>query len=113
MTIEVRFDGERQRPLLAKRAEGGRRDEVAIEIAEPAASRDPYVSRSQPLPSLGHGVWFRRGPLDDAGPQDARPPCGGHHAPRHARRQATSGGPDTLLRGGTCPPDSKVGRAAG
>src|SRR3546814_1675928 len=50
MTIEVRFDGERQRPLLAKRVEGGRRDEVAIEIAELAASRDPYVSRSQPLP---------------------------------------------------------------
>jgi hypothetical protein len=43
MTIEVRFDGERQRPLLAKRVEGGRRDEVAIEIAELAASRDPYV----------------------------------------------------------------------
>src|SRR3546814_16947649 len=28
MTIEVRFDGERQRPLLAKRVEGGLRDEV-------------------------------------------------------------------------------------
>src|SRR3546814_7988514 len=41
MTIEVRFDGERQRHLLAKLVEGGRRDEVAIEIAELEASRDP------------------------------------------------------------------------
>src|SRR3546814_7417952 len=49
MALEIRFDGERQWSLLAKRRIGGRWDEVAVEIAKLAAARDPYVSRSQPL----------------------------------------------------------------
>src|SRR3546814_11876286 len=77
MTIEVRFDGERQRPLLAKRVEGGRREEVAIEIAELAASRDPYVPRAQPLPYLGQGALFIGSAHADYGPPADSPPGGG------------------------------------
>src|SRR3546814_11557223 len=41
MALEIRFDGERQWSLLAKRRIGGRWDEVAVEIAKLAAARDP------------------------------------------------------------------------
>ena len=49
MALKVCFDGERQGPFFAKRRIGGRWDEVAVEITKLAASRDPYISRSQPL----------------------------------------------------------------
>lgn len=49
MALEIRFDGERQRPLLAQRRKGRRRYEIAVEIAKLPASRDPYIPGSQPL----------------------------------------------------------------
>src|SRR3546814_12505892 len=49
MALEIRFDGERQWSLPAKRRIGGRGDEVAVELANLAAARDPYASCLQPL----------------------------------------------------------------
>jgi hypothetical protein len=56
MVIEIRFDGERQQPLLAKRRKGRRRYEIAVKIAKLPASRDPYIPSSQPLAQLRQGA---------------------------------------------------------
>src|SRR3546814_18120312 len=42
---------------------------------------------------MGQGAYFIGGAIDDAVPQDERPPCGGHKAQRHAIRQAPFAGP--------------------